>query len=311
MLALDRQLAQLQSKASTRSELSLSIRRFQTFVGAVDPLLAISRAVASVLEAYPDEPACRGRISASALCVICGLTLEGEPTRGRTNRGFIGEGGHTGALVLSPERSRIQLPSGIGVMRGRVSVGHEIGHYLIHRRGTTIDTVTARLPTSMEEEALAEYAGRLLLMPRSYERVLASSNIALACLEQARQFDVTLHAATARLGDPDSHLQPSIRGVILWRMNPYISSSEPIAVRLSPHWHLCRDAFIPVRKCHAGRTSLIGELGAMGEETAVASRLERVEIGSLRGCYRVDAVAWGSSRRGTRTVLSVFVEPSA
>lgn len=312
LLALDNDLARLQSKELASVELPLAVRRFQAFVGAPNPVAAIARATANVLASYPGFAAPdRGRISAAALCAVCGLELEGQPTqRRRAGPVLSGESGHTGALHLDPEQSRIQLPDGIDMLRGRVSVGHEIGHYLIHRRGSTIDVVTSRLPSTPEEEALSEYAGRLLLMPDSFSTIATTSNLALSCLESARHADVTLHAAAARIGDPDSPFAGEIRGLILWRMNPQVSANESMAARLTPHWHLCRGAFIPVRKCHAGRTSLVGELGALAEESGIASRVERVEIGSLKGQYRVDAVAWGSTRRGTRTVLSAFVDSS-
>jgi len=146
-------------------------------------------------------------------------------------------------------------------------------------------------------------------MPDSFNGLATTSNLAFSCMESASHAGVTLHAAAARIGDPDSPFAGEIRGLILWRMNPQVSANESMAARLTPHWHMCRGAFIPVRRCHAGRSSLVAELGALAEETGVASRVERVEIGSFKGDYRVDAVAWGSTRRGTRTVLSVFVDP--
>jgi len=311
LAALDYELAALQRKECASRELPLAVRRFQAFMDAPNPISAIARATANVLASYAAVTSCdTQRISASALCLVCGLSLEGEPTRRRTAGPMLSnESGHTGALRLDPGGSRILLPDGIDVLRGRVAVGHEIGHYIIHQREHTIDTVTSRLPSTPEEEALSEYAGRLLLMPDSFTKIATTSNLALSCLEGARRADVTLHAAAARLGDPDSPFLADVRGLILWRMNPQVPASQSTASRLTPHWHLCRDAFVPVRRCHAGSKSLVGELAGLAEERAVASRIERVEIGSLKGIYRVDAVAWGSVGRGTRTVLSVFVQP--
>lgn len=309
MLALDQELADLQHKASVRSELPLSIRRFQQFIGASDPISAMTSAAASVLVSADHDLTSPARVSATALCTACDLSLEGAPRRRRgAGSRLASESGHTGALRLSTQGSRIVLPQGLDVTTGRVAVGHEIGHFLIHRRGNTIDSITARLPTSPEEEALAEYAGRILLMPGGYGHATAACNVAIACLERARQADVTLHAATARLGDPDSQLSAQVRGVILWRINGRVAVGEPTAMRLAPHWHLCQQAFVPVHRCHAGRGSLVGELGALDDTPGAASRVERVEIGSFRGTFRVDAVAWGSTRRGSRTVLSVFLE---
>jgi hypothetical protein len=126
-------------------------------------------------------------------------------------------------------------------------------------------------------------------------------------MECAREADITLHAASARLGDPDSPLVGTVDGIILWRLNPRVSPDEALSKRLMPKWHLCPSAFIPINRCHASRRSLISELASLGDGMVAGSRLEDVSIGSLKGSYRVDAVAWGTVARGTRLVLSAFI----
>lgn len=209
---------------------------------------------------------------------------------------------------MAAQGSTIRLPSGLDWLRGRIAVCHEIGHFLIHSRGEEIDLFTSRLASSPEEEALSEYASRLLLMPAPYVDRHPAGNLIVDCMTLARSADVTLHAAAARLGDPDSPLAGLVRGVILWRTKKPGDKPE-LPRRLTPQWHLCRESFVPVGRCHAGRTSLVAALAASDEAQAVGSCIEQVEIGALKGEFRVDAVAWGSMERGTRLVLSAFVLP--
>jgi IrrE N-terminal-like domain len=316
-VALDSDLAQLGRREIEGTELPIALRRFRNHVGSDSALSAMQQVTHDLLRDCPgtDENS-TGRISAGRLCEACGLTLEGAPGRRSAGRPVYsaiqpdeGRNTHTGVLRLHPERPTIQLPTGLDLARARVTVGHEIGHFLIHRRGAQIDMFTARLPSTREEETLAEYAARLLLLPAAY-RTLASrsSNLMSECMILARSSDVTIHTAAARLADPDTPIS-GLRGVILWRLNPAVAVEEPVPQRLTPQWHLCAGTFIPIRRCHASRQSLVAELGSMGERMVAGSRVEPVHIGSLRGTFRVDAVAWGSVSRGTRLVLAAFVVP--
>lgn len=316
--ALDPELATLRRKDVQGEELPFALKRFRSHMGDNSVIGAMQRATSEVLDLYASSwDITKPRISASRLCEVCGLVLQGEPrcrekaqpvysalhVRERHN-------GHTGELRLDPQRPTIQLPPGIDLVRARVAVGHEIGHYLIHRRGAEIDSLTARLPSTAEEEALSEYAARLLLLPAPYRTCEADKpNLIYECLQLASRSEVTLHSAAARLGDPDSPFAGGVKGVILWRLNTAVPVGESVPSRLTPQWHLCPDAFIPIKRCHAGRQSLVAELGSANEGTVEGSRVEPVSIGSFKGTYRVDAVAWGSVRRGTRLVLAAFILP--
>jgi Zn-dependent peptidase ImmA (M78 family) len=204
-------------------------------------------------------------------------------------------------------RPIVRLPLNIGWNRGRVAAAHEIGHVLIHRRGDAYDQATIRLGSTPVEEVLAEYAARLLLLPRElldpWLVECRTENYALKSVKLAQLAQVSLHAATARLGDPDAG-NWKIRGAILWRMS---KSAEQF---LTPYWHLCPGAYIPLARCKARKGSLIDELG---NETsrAAGSRVEEVNVGSLRGKFLIDAFSWGSLADRTRVVLSVFQTESA
>jgi hypothetical protein len=156
---------------------------------------------------------------------------------------------------------------------------------------------------------LSEYAARLLLIPETPECPASpDSNVAEQCLELSKRSAVTIHFAAARLGDPNNFRTKKLKGWILWRLNLDAASDLAIASRMTPQWHLCSDVFIPIKRCHAGRGSLIGELAASDESKITGSRNEQVAIGSLRGTFRVDAVAWGSVNRGSRLVLAAFLD---
>jgi hypothetical protein len=74
-----------------------------------------------------------------------------------------------------------------------------------------------------------------------------------------------------------------VRGVILWRLNSEIPFDAPLNLRLTPQWHICPGAFIPVKRCHAGSSSLVATLASLPERHAAGSRVEQVQIGSLKG----------------------------
>ncbi len=200
-------------------------------------------------------------------------------------------------------------PSTVDQVRARLSVAHELGHYLIHKRESGPDKASLRLGSTREEEAIAEYAARLLLLPNGLSPSTGKMypSQAAMCIAEAGLAKVTIHAATARLADPD---QPrvGIRGAILWRLNAAVPHSAPIEHRLTPHWHLCPGAFVPIRRCRARAGSLVASLAAKGPNSAFDSREEEIKIGTLKGHYTVDAFAWGSVRAGTRLVLSMFVD---
>jgi hypothetical protein len=317
MAGLDEGLATLHRKERNGDALPIPLRRFRDHVGLSTTIEAMQHTVSELLRKYAthgSDPS--PRISASTLCKACGIALEGRfPARDRTRTAyslggnFTSASSHSGTLYLDPERPRIRLADGLDYKRARVAVAHELGHYLIHRRGDSVDSFTAKLPSSAEEEALSEYAARLLLIPDSIaNNVGAASNLVEHCLQVAQRADVTVHSAAARLGDPDSSQEKGLRGIILWRLNSAVPHDDPISARLTPQWHLCPDVFVPIRRCHAGRNSLIAEVAASDESTARGSRRERVRIGSLVGTFRVDAIAWGNLKRGSRLVLAAFVE---
>jgi Zn-dependent peptidase ImmA (M78 family) len=270
---------------------------------AADALLAIY-AGASKNSSLP--------IAVEQLCRLCGAELLGTRPFARKSDAYSTDDyktrtGHTGKVYFRDSKVIVKIPETVGHGTARVSVAHEVAHLLIHRRGDSYDEATIRLPSTPEEEALAEYGARLLLMPSNlWPPVSSHDNLAEFALILSSQTRVTIHSVVARMGDPDV-IPLEIRGAILWRINREISRSHPIAKRLMPQWHLCPGAFVPVRRCTAKTSSLIAELGRASSPVA-GSRVEDVSIGSFTGLFRVDAFGWGSVEEGTRLVLSIFRE---
>jgi Zn-dependent peptidase ImmA (M78 family) len=310
--SLDAQLRSLTDPSWSRLDSPLSVRRFVDEFGKESPGAAMKFAADLLLAAYGHDR--HGLpIEVEKLCQLCGAELKGVKPKARTSSAYSMKNdrprsGHTGKLYLDRTKASIKIPHDVDHSMARLSVAHELGHLLIHRRGSEYDEATMRLGSSPEEEALAEYCARLLLMPTGHWLPQAiGSNLAEYAIERASQMRVTLHSAVTRFGDPD--VTPvKVRGAILWRMNPVISALEPMGARLTPQWHLCPGAFVPVRKSKARAGSVVAELADAGRP-AGESRLEQVEIGSFIGYFRVDAFAWGSVQEGTRVVLSLFVEP--
>jgi hypothetical protein len=306
--ALDFRLAgvDIQLKAAP-----LAIRRFTEEMSVDLPTIAMRRATNNVLDLYIDSGAEKTPISITKLCEISDVRLHGRrpaPAAGPfySVDNYKAWRGHSGNLFFGGTKASIRIPDNVTHEMARISVAHEIGHLLIHRRKSGYDEATLRLPSSNAEEALAEYGARLLLMPLQTNESLQHTNLAESALAQSSRSRVTLHSAVTRLGDPDV-LSTDIVGAILWRMNGRVEDTQPVSARLTPHWHLCPGQFIPVGKCKAREGSLVAELGGR-EKTVSGSRIEDINIGSFKGSFRVDACAWGSIADGSRLVLSVFRE---
>lgn len=315
--ALEPMLTNLDRRERQGDDLPLALRRFRESMGVTSTISAMQLAVAGVLRGYAKlVPRPAAHMSAIALCRVCGVTLDGQLPRKVTQRPVYSAYPNVttaavrrGLIYQDPRHPRIHLSPDLDYATARIAVGHELGHFLIHRRGGTLDVETLRLPASQEEEALSEYAARLLLLPfRRSKEGDDAANLAVQSFRAAREADVTMYASVARLGDPDSPWRDGVRAVILWGMQPDARCCISAAERFVPQWHLSPSTLIPMKRCH-GRQSLVAELGSIGEGTVSGARTEAVSIGALKGDFRVDAVAWGSARRGTRLALAVFRKP--
>lgn len=309
---LDAQLASLYARETRTADLPLALRRFVGGFGVDRPTTAMCMAVNAILNDYSvlfaknDPP-----IEVKRLCEVCSAELTGHRPKSRdanvySTDGYHARTGHTGKLYFRNSKVCIRIPTDVDYATARVSVAHELGHLLIHRRGDTYDEATMRLPSSTDEEALAEYAARLLLIPSGLWSSAQRENLAELALSQCGLAKVTLHAIVARAGDPDVPVT-DVRGAILWRINRYAPISHAVGARLTPQWHLCPGAFIPVGRCKARADSLVATLASENSPVA-GSKVEDVAIGSFCGRFRVDAFSWGSLQEGTRLVLSIFRE---
>lgn len=289
----------------------LALRRFAQSFGLGGPVRTMKVAAERVLTRYFDRGCFPVRVQ--QLCEICEVGLVGYRPMSRPGLGYAdcdhhARKGPTAKLFMENSRLLIKIPARVDYATARISVAHELGHSLIHRNDKGFDDVTLRLPTSPEEEALAEYCARMLLMPQWRSSIPRCRNLAEYAVSQSSQAGVTMHSAVTRLGDPDVSLG-DIRGAILWRLNSAASTSYPIHARLSPYWHLCPNSFVPIRRCKARAGSLISLIAA--ESGAVSgTNVEDVSIGSFTGVFVVDAFGWGSTDDGTRLVLSIFRIPT-
>jgi Zn-dependent peptidase ImmA (M78 family) len=311
---LDPRLRLLIGEAWDPNNTSLAVRRFVREIGMDCPSKAMKMATDMLLFKYGTQKDREAApIAVEKLCEIYGASVTGIRPKSRDANVYSIDSwqsrqGHTGRVSFDGSRALIAIPESVDYPTARLSVAHELGHLLIHRRGEEHDEVTLRLGSSPAEEALAEYAARLLLIPSGCCEATAGANLAEFAITQASRLRVTIHCFVERLGDPDV-ASTSIQGAILWRMRPDVAASEPLYARLTPQWHLCRDAFVPIRKCKARPRSLVAHL-AEAEASKAMSRREDVSIGSFAGHFRVDAFAWGSVDDGTRLILSVFRDVS-
>jgi hypothetical protein len=308
VVSVPSRIASVIDRENLGAPLPLALTRFASSFGVTRPTVAMKIAVHHLHErvATPVRRESEVPISVKALCRACDVTLEGaellSSRRDRRWAGYSRAMRHRGQIVFKGARASISVPSQLGFAAARMSIAHELGHYLIHSASSS--GVTSRLSTSGEEEILAEYGGRLMLMPLDRLSSDPTANLAEVALAWAQTARTSLHSAVERLGDPDVGL-PSVRGAILWGLLADAPRSTAIADRLTPRWHLCQPAFVPVGKSKARAQSVIANAAAESS-TVAASAVEHVRIGTFEGLFRIDVVSWGSRTDGTRTVLSTF-----
>lgn len=306
-LVLHGGLRDLLQKEANAIPLSLPLKRFAEVCQVDDPSMAMRIVTRRLLtQVRPNDSS--GPISIESLCRLSKITLAGsERVTSSVDHGWAGyfrNSSHVGEIVFHRDSAVIRVPCHLDFSAARLSIAHELGHFLIHAQGR--DRVTTRLPSTDDEEALAEYGARLLLMPADDLKIQQSGNLAAAALTVSRSMRTTLHSAVSRLADPDVEFSP-IRGAILWRMSEHVSSKCPIEQRLSPYWHLCSPAYVPVRRCKARKGSIIA-MAAAARNGGTGTAVEDVRIGTFTGVFRIDVVAWGCISEGTRIVLSTFTD---
>jgi hypothetical protein len=294
------------------AEWPYALREFITATGTKTPAAAAQTVANSLLARYFTKYADRTDVvSVTKLCALLGIEIVGRlpriSSKSPSYNQLFEHGAHLAKLNFLSGRPVIEVMGSRAPIAG-ISAAHELGHYLIHLRDGQLNDQTLRSGSTPEEEALSEYIGRMLLMPKpQFDPYLKPPpNYAVECLSVASRAHVIMHAAAARMMDPDHPIR-ALRGIIFWKLHPQEPESLSVAKRLTPTWHHCDEAFIPIRKCHARRGSLVANLAESNEDCQGASE-EDVRVGSFSGRFRVDAYAWGSLNNGTRCVLSAFVE---
>lgn len=310
---MDSNLERVVQGEARRGDLPLALRRFAEVAQTTRPTEAIICAVDQLLARYAWEFGPKLPISVQALCKLVGAAIAGPLPSQRSSGPYTAspshsESGHTGLLRFGRSKPIIAIPDYVDYEVARLSVAHEIGHLLLHLRGSELDQATLRLPADSSEEALAEFAARLLLLPTAmWLDCKENTNLSEYAVSQSSRARVSVHSAVARLGDPDL---PWIgaEGAILWRELPEANRSWPLHERMTPWWHLCPSSFVPIRRSKARPGSLVALIAGQSGSNA-ASSVEDVNIGTFAGRYRIDAFAWGSLEKGSRVVLTVFREP--
>ena len=306
----------LQQLVNSPSAAPLVVERFRHRSGCPNSIQAIQRAVAQLLcdsQALPTAD--RPFVSMGALCKFLDIAVQGNLLKHQNKRSYsifsppLRGVNRTGQLEITDDGPVVTLPSIKDYSLARLALAHEIGHLLLLRRDNGFDAVACQAHSTREEEALAEYAARLLLLPSCHTTTLPDFGLAKSCVYTAGTRRVTIHTAVERLKDIDLLQKEAakLHAAILWRIDPH-SVSQGNSGSLTPQWFICPNTFIPVRRCHARPRSLVAHLcsGDNGERPVEAEQKEAVSIGGLKGTYHVNAFAWGSMRQGSRLVLSLF-----
>jgi hypothetical protein len=308
----DDHLDALIEKEVRGAQLPLALTRFAEMFNTSRPTQAMRAATDELLAKYASVfgDSVSLPIKVEGLCRMSKVQLAGIRPAARPSTAYSSDDhtprlGHTGKTYFEGSRASIRIPPHVDYATARISVAHELGHVLVHLRGNGFDEATVRLPSSPEEECIAEYGARLLLMPsKVWQGMPQRTNLAEEAVIRSSIARVTIHSAVARLGDPDLG-NTDIKGAILWRLNPEVPSYSPVHERLTPHWHLCRGAFVPIKRSKA-RAGSVSAKAAERQTVAADSRVEDVRVGTFIGVFTVDVLAWGSVADGTRLVLATF-----
>lgn len=304
--AIDPGLAALLSEEeSRRNRLPLTIRRFVDEQDAKNIVDAALRATERILvRHYQTEKSIPPKVRLTGIADMLSVSLNGlNHIKPSWSHKRPSKQSYRAAITMGPEKTIITVPPGSDRASARISVAHELGHLLIHSRTAGIDLVTVKLGSTHEEEALAEYLGRLLLLWRRTElSEIDIGSVARVCFKVADSADVPLTTVLRRLGDPEQAVP--ISGVILWELRR--DTNLTLAERLKPCCPLCGTAFVPFLS-HAREGSLTAQV-AGGEQDSTLVGEESVAIGGFVGDFQVEAFGWGSENRGTRKVLTFFFD---
>jgi hypothetical protein len=288
---------------------STLVRQFAERHGCVAANAAMQHAAAAVLIKYDEKHPTSGHISVSWLCDLLGVSLRGTENVMRDSYGRVPGSGasrirHDAELRFGTPpvvRLRRQLPE----PRARLSIAHELGHFLVR----SVDYDLGRSASSTpEEEEVAEYGARLLLMPpRLFASTIATGTEPLParCLRTAGALRTTIRSVAVRLFDPDVRCF-SLAAIILWRMAE--EQDDTTGPRFVPWWFVAPNTFVP-RAAWARHSCVVMTAAMSAEPDTVAGNVEDVAIGSLAGRFRVDAFAWGRLSDQSRVVLSCFSVP--
>lgn len=300
-------------------QLPTVIRRFCEWHGTEDVVCATTQATRRLLEIRPNPEVDAQYVSASKLCDGAGVSLKGKRPRG-PQRPYYAVGtprskpkGVDGIVLLRKGTSSIRIPNVRDRNRARVTVAHELMHIIMRQRDGVLDPSVASAPRTDEEDAVAEYGARVLLMPSTLGfTASAACNAAENWVRLSGARQVTVYCAAARAGDPDVGNSRMV-GAILWRLDGKVHEPSLVAESLTPQWFLgFPGSYVPVANCHARHGSVVANVAAgVGNLSADAGRdTEDVQIGTVSGQFEVEAFAWGALEMGTRLVFSLFSQLS-
>ncbi len=295
-------------------EFSLPIRRFTKSVGASHPIEAVEIETTNIIKKYRKKYGFTIPISLKWICDFLDIEVIGKVPEKTHKTPYYSSYARNrtldfiqGQLFIKNGKPYIKLPTKLDLNLARVVVAHEVGHWIISRKQFENSHNALRRGSSLEEEYLSDYAARRLLIPDAtfYSPLDQNENLSFRCMLASRRARATLYSATIRLGDKDIW-SSKITCAILWHINPKSLENSSNADRLTPQWFCGSNEFIPVGKCRARNNSLIADLAGYTSDPCFGNRIEEVNIGELKGQFNVSAFAWGSMKRGTRLVLSIF-----
>ena len=205
---LDEVLNRVVGKESNADTLPYVLKRFADSRGMASATAAAQLATKQVLESVSQNGSTMVPVDIDAICKLLVVRLEGiassaRPAPGYSARPRAPRVGHTGSIRFEGARPVVTIPDHIDYATARLSVAHEIGHLLVHSRDGKPDQATLRLPSEADEEAIAEYVGRMLLLPPSmWQNYRPSLNLAEYAVAQSSLARVTVGAPTRTVMSP-------------------------------------------------------------------------------------------------------------
>ena len=287
------------------SSLPPLLRRFASYHNSSCLRQAVDRALekeqSSILSASSN-----GVVSLSKLASIYSIEIEGRfiHRKSYTSGQWERESLSHASIDFSSENPIIRLKRSGGYLSQRVSIAHELGHFIVRKRGGTMDRHMTSSESIPPEELIADYIGRRILMHNCHDTFgifVHPSQYFVA----ASKAEAPPNIAFLRVFDPD--IQETSTLLAWWKGGKILDVDNNRQEFTLHKFYSRKGYFLKLKATKAKKDTASDRAGNM--IPAIDERTkEDVRLGTFHGSYYTLTYAWGSKGSDTRNVLTFFRE---